>query len=106
MSDGLVLGTPGFFAARWRGLVSAERLFFIDMLLLGTAINLATSFASLIVLGLKFPLWASLAVYVSPLPYNVFLLLALWRATDRQHTTSAGTYRIAALCWLVVATVI
>ncbi len=96
----------GFFAARWRGEISAERLFYLDMLLVGTSINLAASFVSIVLLGLKFPLWVSIAAYAAPLPYNVFLLLALWRATDRRRTAGAATYRVAALCWALFASLI
>lgn len=96
----------GFFAARWHGAVSLDRLFFFDMLLVATALNLVTAFASLMALGLKAPAWVAVAIYLAPLPYNVFLVLCVWRATERSAVTSASAYRLAALCWLVIATII
>ena len=96
----------GFLAARWRGAVSLDRLFFLDMLLVATAINLAAGFASLMAFGFKAPVWVAVAIYLSPLPYNVFLVLCVWRATDSAGAGAASAYRLGALGWLVVATII
>lgn len=97
---------PGFLAARWRGAVPVGRLFWVDIWLAGTALNLATTFLSLVVLGLKFPLWASLAVFFSPVPWNIFLVVSLWRACDVQRPPGAAAYRLGALSWLALATLI
>jgi hypothetical protein len=97
---------PGFLAARWRGLTSVDRIFWLDMWLVGTGINLATTFLSLVVLGLKFPLWASLAVFFSPAPWNIFLVVATWRACEAQKPRGASFYRLLSLTWLVLATAI
>jgi len=96
----------GFFRSRWHGQVSLDRLFWVDMVLVGTLINLATSFAALIALGFKWPAWASIAVYAAPFPYNVFLVLAVWRMSERLGPRAAGFARTGALGWLVIATVI
>ena len=96
----------GFFRSRWLGTVPIERLFWMDMIVVGTAINIATSFAALVVLGLKWPVWASIVVYLAPLPYNLFLVAAIWRTVDRSHARTAGVVRSAALAWIVIATLI
>lgn len=106
MSAGEFSPAPGFLAARWRGLASADRVFWVDMWLVGTGINLATTFLSLVVLGLKFPLWASLAVFFSPAPWNIFLTVAVWRACDAQRPRGASFYKAGALAWLLLATTI
>jgi len=97
---------PGFLAARWRGDVPAGRILFVDMLVAGTAINLAATFASLMVLGLKFPPWAAMAVYALPIPYNIFLTISLWRATAGRPAGQASAWRLAALCWLAAASLL
>jgi hypothetical protein len=97
----------GFFRARWLGAVSLDRLFWFDMIVVGTAINLVTSFAALIVLGLKWPVWASIAVYLAPLPYNLFLVFAVWRAAENLADPRLASYaRTGALLWLVIASLI
>lgn len=96
----------GFLAARWRGEVPLDRLFFVDMLLVGTAINIAAAFASLLMFGFKLPVSMAVAAYLAPLPYNVFLALAVWRAADRSDPRAAAGYRLGALVWLAVSVLI
>ncbi len=47
----------GFFRTRWRGEVPLDRLFWRDMLLVGTVLSVASSALALLLLGLKLPLW-------------------------------------------------
>lgn len=95
-----------FLAARWHGLVDPGRLFFVDMLLVATTLNLVTAFLAIMALGFKWPTWAVAVVYLSPLPWNVFLVICLWRTLDLRRTRGAGAWRAAALAWLVVATLL
>jgi hypothetical protein len=97
---------PGFFAARLAGRVPLDRLFWTDMMIVGTLINVAAAYGAILMFGFKHPAWAAAAVYLAPLPYNVFLVLCVWRATERVHGPSASAYRLAALGWLAVATLI
>jgi hypothetical protein len=95
-----------FFASRWRGEAPLDRLFWRDMVVFGTLLNLLTTAVALLLLGLKAPLWVVLAAHLSPLPYNIFLLAAVWRTADAAGGASAAFYRSAALLWLVAATII
>lgn len=107
MADQDILGSnTGFFRARWRGDVPLGRLFWVDMVVVGTTLNLATSFGALVALGLKWPEWAAAAVYFSPLPYNLFLVLSVWWACDKVDARTAGVARAGALAWVLVATLI
>jgi hypothetical protein len=94
---------PGFFLARWRGLIPLDRLFWRDMTLVGTGINLAASAAALAMLGVKMSLGAALAVHFLPVPYNVFLFLSVGTAAA-QPGALASVAQIAAATWLVLAT--
>jgi hypothetical protein len=96
---------PGFFLARWRGLIPLDRVFWRDMALVGTGFNLATSAAAIAMLGVKMPLGAVLAVHFLPVPYNVFLFLVVWRTAAAQPGPLAPAAQIAAATWLVLATV-
>ncbi len=95
-----------FFASRWRGEAPLDRLFWRDMVLFGTLLNLLTTAAAILLLGLKAPLAAVLAVHFLPLPYNIFLFASVWRTADAAGNTKAAFFRSAALLWLVAATVI
>ena len=98
--------TGSFFAARWRGEVPLTRLLWRDMLLVGTLVNLLTSFLGLMLFTTEAPTALAAAVYFSPLPYNVFLLAAVWRTADRAGQPPLSAARVIALAWLVLATLI
>ena len=97
---------PNFFQARWRGLVPLDRLFWRDMVLVGTGVNLVSSAAALAALGAKLPLSVALAVHFLPVPYNVFLFLAVWRTASAQPGPLASLAQIAAAIWLIFATAV
>ncbi len=71
------------------------------MLAVGTVLNLAASFGALALLALGAPGAVAVALHFAPMPYNLFLCLALWRLAQRPAPVTA-----AALAWLVVMTVV
>lgn len=95
-----------FFASRWRGEAPLDRLFWLDMVVFGTLLNLLTTAAALVLLELKFSLPIVLAVHLLPLPYNIFLFASVWRNADAVGNIKAAFFRSGALLWLVAATVI
>jgi hypothetical protein len=95
-----------FFAARWRGEVSLNRLFWRDMILVATAISIASTAVALVMLGLELPLSLVLGMHFAPLPYNIFLFLAVWRTSGRIGGWTAQIAPLGAAAWLAVATLI
>ncbi len=106
MREETVSGPFGFFLRRWRRQVPLDLLFWRDMLLIGTALNIATSVASLVALGLKADLATAMLIFLSPLPYNIFLLAAVWRTAELIEPKKAASVRVGAALWLVVATLL
>lgn len=96
----------GFVAARLAGEVQAGRVFWTDMIVVGTLVNVAAAYAAILMLGFKHPAWVAVCVYLAPLPYNVFLVVAVWRAAARLAASPAAVYRLGATLWLAVATLI
>jgi hypothetical protein len=92
-----------FLASRWNGRVPIERLFWRDLLLVGTALNAATTLAALALLTAQAPLWATLIVHFAPVPYNLFLAFAVWRTAEQKPWAAAVAYQAAALLWLFAA---
>jgi len=92
-----------FFADRWNGDVPLGRLFWYDLLVVASAINVAATLASLGLLAAKVPLAAALGVHASPIPYNLFLAFAVWRTAERRGGGLALFYQLAAVAWLAVA---
>lgn len=90
-----------FLARRWRGAVAWPVLFWRDMLAAGTVVNLLASFAALMLASQGAPMTLAATVHFAPLPYNLFLFLALWRLPQRPALVAA-----AAAVWLVLMTVV
>lgn len=99
-------GLAGFFTSRWRGEARLATIVWRDMVLVGTILNLTVALISLLMLGLKAPLWLGLGLYFAPLPYNLLLLLAAWRAAHRRDEPDAGFLKFVALVWFVLASAI
>ena len=75
--------TADFFRQRWRGQVPMRRLFWRDLLLTGSLINVAASVLGLVLLASGLPGWLAVALHLAPVPYNLFLLLAVGRSPER-----------------------
>jgi hypothetical protein len=90
-----------FFARRWRGEIPLRVLLWRDMLAVGSVINLLASFAALALAALHMDLRLAFAVHLAPMPYNLFLVIALWRSPQRDALAS-----VIALAWLAAMTVV
>lgn len=85
-----------FFRMRWQGTVPMRRLFWRDLLLVGSVINGVASVVGLALLAGGAPAWLAVALHFAPVPYNLFLLLSVGRSPER----STGVELVAGL-WFV-----
>jgi hypothetical protein len=99
-------GPLSFFVRRWRRQVPLGLLFWRDMILVGSALNLAAAFAGLMALGFKADLLVAMLVFHVPLPYNFFIVGAIWRTADLADAAKASSSRFGAVLWLVAVTVL
>jgi hypothetical protein len=99
-------GPFAFFVRRWRRQVPLGLLFWRDMVVVGSALNLAAAFAGLMALGFKADLAVAMLVFHAPLPYNIFLVASIWRTADVVDAGKAHSARLGAALWLLAATVI
>ncbi|MDP1685619.1 hypothetical protein [Hydrogenophaga sp.] len=90
----------GFFKARWRGEVPQRVLFWRDMVLVGTLINLLATGVALAMAASGASMALAAGLHFSPLPYNLFLVAAVWRLP-----ASTGC-RWASLGWLAIVTLV
>lgn len=95
-----------FFRPRWQGAVPLDRLFWRDLVFVASAISIASSAVALVLLGLKMPLALVLAVHFAPVPYNLFLTLAVWRTAERFPGAKAWMMTLGASLWLILTVVI
>lgn len=91
-----------FFSSRLRGGVPLETVFWRDMLLAGSSVNVAATAAALALFAAQFPAWLALAVNFLPVPYNAFLLIAVWKAAEREKGPSAATANVTGALWFLV----
>ncbi|MDX8465749.1 hypothetical protein RFM26_08645 [Mesorhizobium sp. VK23B] len=105
-ASGKVARLASFFRARWRGETALNQLFWRDMLLAGTAINIASSALALVLLGLKLPLWLVLAVHFLPVPCNIFLALAVWRTAEKTGGAKASLMMLGSALWLIATVIV
>ena len=95
-----------FFRSRWLGQVPLDRLFWRDMMLVGTVISLASSAVALILLGLKMPLGLVLAVHFAPVPYNIFLTISVWRTAEKSGGARASLMMLGSALWLIATVIV
>jgi len=83
--------------------VPIGRVFWLDMLVYGTAINVVTTIAALLLFTTKAPTALAAVIYFSPVPYNLFLLIAVWRSATKAPEPTATAARAFGLLWFFVA---
>lgn len=84
----------GYLRERWGSHVPIARLFWVDILAVGTVLNLTVGFATLMLLAQRADwLWV-LALHTVIVPYNVFLATCVWR-----HPRAAQAMKPVAVLW-------
>jgi hypothetical protein len=106
MEDAGRTGLLSFFSRRWQRKVPLGPLFWRDMIVVGSVLNLAFAFAGLMALGFKAGPAIAIAVFHAPLPYNFFLFGAVWRTADLAPAATASTVRFGAIAWLIATAII
>jgi hypothetical protein len=91
-----------FLLSRWRGQAPLETVFWRDMIVIGTAINIAAAVAvvALLIYGAGTP--TALAVHFAPAPWNFFLFLAVYRSADNAAGANVLAAKAGAALWLVL----
>jgi hypothetical protein len=72
------------------------------MLVLGTTANVVAAFAGLLLFAGDAPSALAAAVFFSPLPYNVFIVTAVWRSAAKTAAPWAPAAQLGAAAWFVV----
>lgn len=90
-----------YIARRWRGEVPMRTVLWRDMLAVGTLANLLATLFALVAASQGVPLWAVAVIHFSPLPYNLFLFVAVGRASPRSPFAF-----ILSVAWLAAMTIV
>ncbi len=90
----------------WFGELPLSRVFWHDMLVIGTAVNLATMGLAILAVILGASTLAGIAIHLSPVPYNILLVTSVWRRADIERADWAWLARFGSFLWLILAFVI
>jgi hypothetical protein len=92
----------------WRGEVAMARVFWEYAIAFGTLLNLITTglaFAAYLTTGSAL---LTVVIFFLPLPYNVLIVVAVWRSANRYHGRPvwATLARIGVVAWAMIATLV
>jgi hypothetical protein len=95
-----------YFGKLWRGELPLSRVFWTDMLVVGTIVNIAAMVAAILVFLGGAPAWLGFAVHLLPIPYNILLFMGVSRSADADQPQLAWLARAAAGAWFLVMLVV
>ena len=90
-----------FITQRWHGRIGWRTLFWRDLLLVGTGLNLLMTGLALALLSQDVPAQWALLAHLLPLPYNLFIVSSIWSAPQRPLIVLG-----VSLFWLVLFVVV
>jgi hypothetical protein len=90
----------------WLGELPLSRVFWTDMLVIGTVVNIAAGIAAMLLFVSGAPIAIGVAVHFAPLPYNLLLFFAVWQAASREASGWSFPAQVGAFLWFFVAFVI
>lgn len=95
-----------FILSRLRGDAPLHTVFWRDMVIVGTGLNVLSLAALLVLVATEAPGRWQLAAQLSPHPWNLFVFFAAWRSADQLEGTMCPMIRMAAATWLALMIVI
>jgi hypothetical protein len=92
-------------ARLWAGEVPLARVFWSYAMIGGTALNAAATLLAMALLAADAPALLALAAFALPIPYNLFVLVAVWRSASAYQGPRllADLARVASVIWAVAA---
>lgn len=87
----------------WLGEMPLARAFWEYAILYGLLLNLLTTIGSLMLFAAKAPAGYGLGLFLLAVPYNLFVLVAVWRSAGRYQGERhwADFARIAVVLWVL-----
>ena len=89
-----------FFSERWEARIPFQKLFWRDLLVFGTGVNVLVTFVGLMLIAQGYPPYWAVITHLLVLPYNMFLVLAVLRWPNVRTT-----FKVAAGGWLLLTSV-
>jgi hypothetical protein len=90
----------------WLGELPLPRVFWTDMLAIGTVVNIVSGIGAMLLFVSGAPISIGVAVHFLPLPYNLLLFFAVWQAAAREASRWSFPAQVGALLWFFVMFVV
>lgn len=94
-------GPVAYLQRLWRGELPLGRVFWTDMVIAGSLVNLGMSLVAILLFAAGLPVAVGVTVHFSPLPYNILLLLAVWRSAEREASGWSLAAQAGAVAWFL-----
>jgi hypothetical protein len=97
-----------WLADLWHGRIPMSRVFWLYAICYGTLLNLLTTIASFAIVAGDYPGWLAVAVFFIPTPYNLLMIISVWKSARRYEGASYWSTLARALIvvWAIAATFI
>ncbi len=92
-----------FCASRWKGQVALRRVYWRDMMLVGTSLNAVAFIASLLLAKKSASAILIALTLVAPFPYAALVYIAVWLACAQTNFVRATLVRATATLWFLEA---
>lgn len=98
----------GWIARLWMGETPLPVAFWRYGIVYGLFVNVVATVAALMVFATDAPDWLGMAVHLAPTPYNLLVLVGVWRGAARWRGPSpwADLARVAITLWVAAAVAI
>ena len=102
------LAYPSRVRALWRGEVPLRVAFWWHAMVVGTLLNVVATLFFVTLNAVGAPTAAALTAFLLPVPYNFFVLAAVWRSADRYAGPALRAHlaRLAVTLWAITATIV
>lgn len=87
---------------RLAGDVPLGEAFYNDMLAVGSMVNIAIGLCAFAMIAADFPIWLPIIIFLLPQPYNIILVLSVFRSASRSQGRGTDFVKVAAVLWFVV----
>jgi hypothetical protein len=95
-----------YILSRWHGETPLAVVFWRDMMVMGTLINAAATLAAILLVAIGAPTVFAVLVFLVPLPWNLFLLISVWRSAANTGGPFAFAAQLGAALWVMAATML
>jgi hypothetical protein len=92
----------------WRGGLPLGRALWLWGIVGGGVISLFATLLALMLVAAGAPAWLAVLVFAAPIPWNMVLLVGVWRSAGRPEVSpaSANLARLVILAWVVVLSLV